>query len=189
MKGVLQVEEKSNDVSLDVGDIIWASRYKNAEEKARINRGHQRSPYVIIKKVEDVIYGLQCTSNPHQEIEWKILYYPLSKMDYQISRNSYVNCRFVERIDKNQLIAKIGKLSPKDLNKLRKYLYILKKSSFPFKPQIEDKYLSFTFEVGDIFLYQGNRYYIDAITKDYFITYLLRKKIRKDYNVFIGNAY
>ena len=44
------IEVKNNDLSfLNVGDIIWARRYKTEEEKNKIKIGHQESPYVVIK--------------------------------------------------------------------------------------------------------------------------------------------
>ena len=90
------IEVKDNDLSfLNVGDIIWAKRYKNDEEKSRIKMGHQESPYVIIKKSKGKVYALQFTSNPHWEIQWKMAYYPLGKLNYEMKKNSFINCMVV----------------------------------------------------------------------------------------------
>ena len=181
---------ENSDLSLlNIGDIILAKRYKTTEEKERISKGHLSGPYVIIKKDGGNVYGLQCTSNPHQEIKWHILYYPLNRIDYYIKKNTFVNCQKLYLLDYNQYIKKIGKLQESDLEGLKKYLYILKHSDFALKPDIEDKYLNFKLGVGDVISYLGNRYYIDEVNKNNYITYRLRDKLKKDYNVLINNTY
>jgi len=132
------IEVKDNDLSfLNVGDIIWARRYKNEEEKNRIKIGHQESPFVVIKKNRKKVYGLQCTSNPHQEIQWKMIYYPLGRFNYNMQKNSYINCIKEYELKEIQFVETIGYLSEYDLNQLKKQLYILINSEFKYKPNIE----------------------------------------------------
>ena len=184
------IEVKDNDLSfLNVGDIIWAKRYKNDEEKSRIKMGHQESPYVVIKKSKGKVYALQCTSNPHWELQWKIAYYPLGKLNYQMKKNSFINCMVVYELKEIQFVEMIGHLNDVDLNQLKKQLYILKNSDFKVKPDIEEKYLDFKIGIGDVILYNGNKYYIDSIKGRSYEVYRLKKHPKVSDRLLIGNTY
>ncbi len=184
------IEVKDNDLSfLNVGDIIWAKRYKNDEEKSRIKMGHQESPYVVIKKSKGKVYALQCTSNPHWEIQWKMAYYPLGKLNYQMKKNSFINCMVVYELKEIQFVEMIGHLNDVDLNQLKKQLYILKNSDFKVKPDIEEKYLDFKIGIGDVILYNGNKYYIDSIKGRSYEVYRLKKHPKVSDRLLIGNTY
>lgn len=184
------IEVKDNDLSfLNVGDIIWAKRYKNDEEKSRIKMGHQESPYVIIKKSKGKVYALQCTSNPHWEIQWKMAYYPLGKLNYEMKKNSFINCMVVYELKEIQFVEMIGHLNDVDLNQLKKQLYILKNSDFKVKPDIEEKYLDFKIGIGDVILYNGNKYYIDSIKGRSYEVYRLKKHPKVSDRLLIGNTY
>jgi len=128
IKKIIQV--KNNDLSfLNVGDIIWAKRYHSVEEQNKIKKGHQESPYVVIKKARNKVYAMPCTSNPHQEVKWKMLYYPLGKLNYNMNKNTYVNCIVVNELKKVQFVEVIGHLKDNDLNQLKKCMYIISKSN------------------------------------------------------------
>ena len=184
------IEIKDNDLSfLNVGDIIWAKRYKNDEEKSRIKMGHQESPYVVIKKSKGKVYALQCTSNPHWEIQWKMAYYPLGKLNYEMKKNSFINCMVVYELKEIQFVEMIGHLNDVDLNQLKKQLYILKNSDFKVKPDIEEKYLDFKIGIGDVILYNGNKYYIDSIKGRSYEVYRLKKHQKLSDRLLICNTY
>ena len=184
------IEVKDNDLSfLNVGDIIWARRYKTEEEKNKIKIGHQESPYVVIKKKKNKVYGLQCTSNPHQEVEWKMIYYPLGRLNYDMQKNSYINCLKEYELKEIQFVETIGKLNEYDLNQLKKQLYILINSQFLIKPSIEKKYLDYKIGIGDIILLNNYRYYIYSYDDKFLYTYRLRNRTRKNMNILINNTY
>lgn len=184
------IEVKNDDLSfLNVGDIIWAKRYKNDEEKNKLGIGHQESPFVIIKKNRKKVYGLQCTSNPHQEVSWKMLYYPLGRLNYEMPKNCYISCLKEYELKEIQFVETIGHLSEYDLNQLKKQLYILINSQFKYKPAIEKKYLDYKIGVGDIILQNENKYYIYSIDNRYFYTYQLKKYKKKNMNIMINNTY
>lgn len=184
------IEVKDNDLSfLNVGDIIWAKRYKNDEEKEKIKKGHQESPYVIIKKTRGEVYALQCTSNPHQEIKWKMVYYPLGRLNYNMRKSTYINCLVVHKLKEIQFVEVIGQLCEYDLNQLKKQLYIIINSSLKDKPNIEKKYLDFEVGVGDIILYKDTKYYINDIHNTNYEVYRLRKNIKKNKNILINNTF
>lgn len=184
------IRVRDSDLSfLNVGDIIWAKRYNTLEEKRRIKYGHQESPYVIIKKNKKGVFGLQCTSNSHQEVKWKMLYYPLGRLSYEMKKNSYINCLCLHELKEVQFVEMIGHLSDYDLNQLKKQLYILIHSDFKVKPRIEVKYLDFNIGVGDVLLYNNSRYYIYDVLDDSFCVYRLRKYSRRNNNILIDNTY
>ena len=184
------VEVKNNDLSfLNVGDIIWARRYKTPEEKNKIKMGHQESPYVIIKKNRNQVYALQCTSNPHPEIKWKMIYYPIGRFNYEMQKNSYINCLKEYELMEIQFVEIIGHLSEYDLNQLKKQLYILINSNYRNKPKIEKKYLDYKISIGDIIIQNDTKYYIYSIDEKYLYVYRLRKHIKKNMNILINNMY
>ena len=184
------VEVKNNDLSfLNVGDIIWARRYKTPEEKNKIKMGHQESPYVIIKKNRNQVYALQCTSNPHPEIKWKMIYYPIGRFNYEMQKNSYINCLKEYELMEIQFVEIIGHLSAYDLNQLKKQLYILINSNYRNKPKIEKKYLNYKISIGDIIIQNDTKYYIYSIDEKYLYVYRLRKHIKKNMNILINNMY
>ena len=175
--------------TFNVGDIIWAKRYKTQSEKERIKVGHQSSPYVIIKKKAGKIYALQSTSNPHLEVRWKMVYYPLGRLNYNLQKNSYLNCSREYEVEKEQILSKIGHLTDYDLNQIRKQIYILQKSDFSVKPNIEKKYLKYKVEAGDIILKGDKRYYIYFLDRKYFYCYRLRERIKINKNILIDSTY
>ncbi len=181
---------KNNDLSfLKVGDIVWAKRYNTEEEKEKIDKGHQESPFIIIKQTKDKTYALQCTSNPHTNIKWKNLFYPLNRLTYNFEKNSYINISFIYELTDIKYVKKLGTLTDYDLNKVIKYLYIVKNSEFKNKPDIEIKHLKFIYEVGDIISIDGDKYYIYDINLPYFMTYKLNKKNRLKNRILINNEF
>ena len=88
-----------------------------------------------------------------------------------------------------QFVEMIGHLNDVDLNQLKKQLYIFKNSGFKVKPDIEEKYLDFKIGVGDVILYNGNKYYIDSIKGRSYEVYRLKKHPKVSDRLLIGNTY
>lgn len=184
------IETNNNELSfLSVGDIVWAKRYKNDDQKEKIEKGHQESPYVIIKKTKDKVYGLLCTSNPHQEVKWKMLYYHLGRLNYGMKKSSFIFCSKVYHLEVSQIIEIKGSLNEYDLNQLKKQLYIIINSNFRTKPKIERQYLDFTISIGDVISKNDNRYYIYAYDSVYFYVNKLRKGTKINRSILINNTY
>lgn len=118
-----------------------------------------------------------------------MIYYPLGRLNYDFNKNTYINCTAVVELKKIQFVEMIGRLSLYDLNQLKKQLYILKNSTFPIRPNIEDRYLNYNFTVGDIILFNGNKYYINKITSKEYETYRLRQHLKKGKTILINNTY
>ena len=172
-----------------MGDIIWAKRYLTLVEKKKIKKGHQESPYVIIKKASKKVYGLQCTSNPHEEIEWKMAYFPIGRFNYNIPKNTYMNCTKIYELKEIQFVEIIGHLKDNDLNSLKKQLYILLNSQFKLKLNIEKKYLDYKIGVGDIILQNERKYYVHSLDNKYFYGYPLRTILNNHNSILINNTY
>ena len=185
-----EIEIENKDLSfLKVGDIIWARRYRTDEQKEKIEKGHQESPYVVIKKKSGNVYGLLCTSNPHGEVKWKMLYYPLGRLNYDMKKSSFIYCAKVYRLEPSQIIGIIGHLSKYDFNQLKKQLYILINSNYRTKPKIERKYLDFKVGLGDVLLKNKEKYYIYAFDSRYFYVNKLRKNPKTNEGILINNTY
>lgn len=144
---------------------------------------------MVIKKKAGKIYALQSTSNPHLEVQWKMVYYPLGRLNYNLQKNSYLNCSREYEVEKEQILSKIGHLTDYDLNQIRKQIYILQKSDFSVKPNIEKKYLKYKVEAGDIILKGDKRYYIYFLDRKYFYCYRLRERVKINKNILIDNTY
>ena len=153
---------------LQVGDIIWAKRYKNEEERESIKAGHRESPYVIIKKTLTKIYALQCTSNPH--IKNKRFYYPLEKYSYKLNKTSYINLTTCDILTNKQYIKTVSKIKDDDLIKLKKLIVGLLNDKKEIS-NLNYKDLKYTIDVGDIVLYSNNKYYVYDIENNYLHLY------------------
>ena len=101
----VQVEENTFS-SLNVGDIIWARRYTNEEEKNKLEPGHFESPFIIIKKTKQKLYGVLCTSKAHKDCRIKHWYYPLGRFTSHLSKNTFVSLRSIGILEDKQFIRK-----------------------------------------------------------------------------------
>lgn len=149
--------------------------------------GHQECPFVVIKKNKNKVFALQCTSNPHKEMYYRLLYYPLGRLHYNLDKNTYVSCFTIYELDKIQYVQKLGHLSNYDLNQLKKQLYIVKNNNLSKQIIIEDEYLDFIIGIGDIIVKDNEKYYIYSTDKKYFYTYKLRKRLKKNYSFLIND--
>ena len=169
---------------LDAGDIIWAKRYQNEEEKAKIKIGHQEGPYIVFKKTFFNVYGLFCTS----KYSSSNLYYELAKEKYDFSKNSYIRLNDLTKLTKFQFIKKISKLEENDLNNLRKKVYCFWKYKYKQQNKIINK-LKFYFTVGDIVIYQNNLYYIFDMDKEFYYGYRIHIKLNCKEPIIINDTY
>lgn len=174
---------------LDVGDIVLARRYQTDDEKNKIKEGHRESPFVIISKEKGKTIALQCTSNPHINIKWKNILYPLNRLTYNLNKNCYVNTTYVTELKNIQYIKKLNHLKSYDMNKIFKSLYIVMNSKFKYKPKFQLKKIKFNYEVGDIILYDNQKYYIDKIDNKNYLTFKVNNKNKIKNRILINNTY
>lgn len=180
------IEDFSN---ISVGDIIWAKRYGDETEKKNIKKGHEKSPFVIIKKTKYRIYALMCTTNPHTNIKWNKLFYMLNRLTYNFKKNCYVNTGYVYLIDKNKYIRTIGHLNNEDQNNLNKYLHIVKNSTLGNRLNINLRGIDFNIGKGDIIVFDNKKYLIYDINNGKYKCYSLNKKKPQRNVILINNTY
>lgn len=173
---------------LKVGDMIWAKRYNSYVEKKTIPYGHEEGPFVIIKINKDNNTCLFATSNPHKEMEWNMIFYRVGRLKYGFKKNSYVNCAYDKTLTEDQYIGKITSLDDEDMEKIKKQIYVLKKSKFSNKPRIPDKDLKFKIGKGDIVLFEDKKYYIFNEDKKSFHCYELLTTEKKK-GILINNTF
>ena len=171
---------------LKVGDIILARRYHNEEEKNKLGKNHQVSPFVIIKKSFFKVYALQCTTNGHQNLSNSHLYFFLGKLKYQLDKNCYVNNYESYVINKEQFIKKLSHLTKDDLNKLMKNNYLVSKyKNTKIAKNIKHH---FTYDIGDVISYQNNKYYVYDTDKQYLSLIKLSLKPKARNKITINNT-
>ena len=165
-------EEKSDLDYLDVGDVIWAKRYKTENEKNKIAIGHQTGPYIIIKKTNDKIYGIYCSSNP--EIIDPIIKRKLNKLDYTAEKDNFIWINFIEEITTNTYLKTIGKIDNNSLDLINKYIYIGLIHNKTIKNyKYEDIKINYT--IGDIIIFNNIKYYIYKLDNNNYYCYQLNK--------------
>ena len=61
-----QIIDNIKDIyeQISVGDIIWAKRYNNEEEKELIPEGHREGPFIVLAKQDEKLFCAQGTSLP-----------------------------------------------------------------------------------------------------------------------------
>lgn len=184
------IKIKNNDLSfLSVGDIIWAKRYENEEEKNKIPIGHREGPYVIIKQTKNKTYGLQCTSNPHQNVKWKHVFYAIGRLSYEFNKNSYICTGKLYELNDSKYIKVMNHLSDKDLNNLYKSLYIVLHSAHKYKSNLKDSDIKFNFDIGDIIKYENMRYLIYDLNNKNYYCYGICNKNKEKNKILINNTY
>ena len=155
--------------SLNIKDIILAKRYSTEEDKEKIEEGHQVGPYIVIYKKRKKVYGLECTSSDATSPPLLILKYK-RKNDYSLDKDGYILMNKIVLLNNSRYINKIGSIDDDDLERIYKYIYLIKKRYELYKGLSKRK-LQFSFNVGDIILYKKKEYYINKIDNDYYYTY------------------
>ncbi len=172
IKKILKLKSKEknklNIKTLKVGDIIWAKRYTNEEDKNLIEKGHQIGPFIVLKTTdEDVLCSVGTSTIPKEE--YNNIYININNDN--LYKTTYFRLKDFVSIDDNTFIRKIASITDSELNKLlSKIKYVNKKSI------VED--LNFQLQVGDIIDYK-NIYYIILDKEDNNIFCL---PIKKRYN-------
>ena len=166
----LKEENKSNIKTLKVGDIIWAKRYADEEEKNLIEKGHQMGPFIVLKTMDDNVLCSAGKSTLPKE-EYSNMYININNSN--LYKKTYFKLKDFVSINDNTFIRKIGSITDNELNKLFSKIKYLNKRSI-----VND--LNFPLQVGDIINYK-NIYYIILDKEDSNIFCLpIKKKYNKE---------
>ena len=181
----ITIPEKNEIDFLELGDITWAKRYKTEEEKSKIKEGHEIGPYIIIKKDNNKIYGIYCSSN--SIITNPIIKRKLNKLDYTKNKDNYIWINNIDEITEDTFLNKIGKIDDQTLDLINKYIYIGIKHNYEIKNYTLEE-VNFNYSIGDIIIYKNNKYYIHKIDNNNFYCYKLNKNnIQKNITIYKKN--
>ena len=102
--------------NIQFGDIIWAKRYTNDEEKQRIPKGHQEGPFLVLGKCPK---GLICSpglgTTPKEKHINKFV--EINQNGYTLTKNTYFKTLNFELLDDLGYIKTLDSLNKNDLSK------------------------------------------------------------------------
>lgn len=148
---------------LKPGDIIYARRYNNEEEKKNITEGHENCWYIIVDIKDNKLYCFEETSSSKVKKQSRKSYYTEFK-------GSFYNIKTIQELSVERVIAKYGKISEKKLEFLRNKYNVINNI---------DKEL-FKFQIGDIIYNKGLFLIIDIIeNEDAFICLRVNGSVEK----------
>ena len=148
--------------NINVGDIIWAKRYSNEEEKNNIPEGHREGPFIVIAKTEKGIIGAQGTSLEHDD---DFIYFEIDKVDYNLYKDTHFRLHNFKTIDENSFIKVLGHLNYDDEERLYKQLKIIYKKLIK---EMDSKEFKLPYQIGDVVIYRDRQFIIIDIDNDEF---------------------
>ncbi len=159
--------QKKDDLSdYKFGDIIWARRYSNEEEKATIPKGHREGPYIVVESNNDYLICLYSTGTEPKvkSSEYRIL--TLSEANYHdvLTKETYVQVAISRQITNEEITSYLGSLISKDKTLLRKKIGICKDEGLYVEAEPSCPYISL--EQGDIFAIDKEQYLILSSSKE-----------------------
>ncbi|MDO4963451.1 MAG: hypothetical protein Q4E75_05115 [bacterium] len=139
--------------SVQIGDIIWAKRYSNSREKAKIPEGHLEGPFIVIDKSKDKLMCLQGSSvEPDSKVE-EFKYF-ISNRKHSLLKNTYFTCDKIKFVDDDSFISILSYLEKGELEELTKKIKTLN-NDYNIKNKARLK-----FQIGDILKIDDNIYLI-----------------------------
>lgn len=152
---------------IEIGDIIWAKRYKNEEEKEKILEGHREGPFIVLQKEEEKLICSKGTS-VIQDDEFYNIYFYLYSENTNLIKDTYFQLNEPYFIDNYSLIKIIGKLNIQDKEQLFRKIK---------KSHIKIPSLNLPIQTGDIVnVYNKNFIVIDCINN-----YILCLPLKSNY--------
>ena len=149
---------------IEIGDIIWAKRYKTEEEKKAIPKKHKEGPFVVVDKCQSGVvccYGTSIYPENHQS-----KYFELDNGDYNLKKKTFFRLHNLYIIDDKSFVKKLDKLTENDMKKLLKQLKVNHGNYYKINKKNHQIYIPF--EIGDLINYNVNYLIIDII-KDKFL--------------------
>jgi len=122
------IEEKADQKieTIEVGDIIWAKRYKNEKDMEKILEGHREGPYIVLKKDIENLICSQGTSVTQSEDDYEV-YFNLNNEGYSLTKETFFKLYRMDFINNYQVIKVLDKLNEKDKNILFRQIKLLHK--------------------------------------------------------------
>lgn len=136
--------------TISFGDIIYAERFENVEQRMQVEVGHTKGPFVVLGRKDDKIIGAYCSSN-RERCDMMIgeEYHLFNRR----KTRSYLSLSKTRTISYDMYTGKADvSLSNKDKKKIQKYIELNNKKKY--KEHGKDKTLTkefdVEFEIGDI---------------------------------------
>ena len=138
---------------IEFGDIIWAKRYYNDEERELIPEGHEEGPFLVAKKEDGKLYCFYGTSTFNEND----MFISLNNLEYNLTKETYFKLHKMDVIDKFTFVKKLNPITDSDKDKLyRKIKY--------FHRVYHDKNKIINIELprqcGDIVLHDNKKYIV-----------------------------
>lgn len=158
----IEIQENPVDIKniieqVNIGDIIWAKRYKDEKEKESIPEGHKEGPYIVLNKIEGQLICSKGTSSENHEKRIND-YFDLDNTKYNLPKKTYFRFFQLEKIDSIRFIRVLDSLKEDDLENV----FRLFKRKYKYKtPEI--KYL---LQCGDIIMNNNINYLIIDILEN-----------------------
>lgn len=165
--------------NLVVGDIIWAKRYSNEEEKNDIPEGHRVGPFIVIAKTPNGIYASQGTSVDHDE-ENDFVYFEIDKKDYNLYKDTHFRLKLFKIIDNESFVKYLGHLNDIDEQRLFKQL---KKIYGRVIGEINFKEFVLPLQIGDVIIYKDRQFIILDINEELIILDINNIKLKEKLDV------
>jgi len=163
-----------SDREIKVGDIIWAKRYNNEEEKEFIPLGHREGPFIVLKKRnKDLICSFGTSVDPAKYNREN--YFTLDAVkDYNIHKVTYFNYNKVQTINNYSFIRQIDELKVVDKERLFKDIKLANREYYANNRRVD---LNLPLSNGDIINVNEINYIVIDITE----TSMVCMPIYKDY--------
>jgi len=164
------VEEIDLFSKIELGDIIWAKRYKNSKEMNLIPEGHREGSFIVLAVQNDCLLCSQGTSKT-PSIEKLDTFFQCILTKDDLDRKIYYRLRDLKKLTKTQVIDIMGKLSSNDIENLCRNIKT-KKHCNVINGKLQDFKLHL--QLGDIIFYKGNNYLVLDIQETNVVSVLIK---------------
>jgi hypothetical protein len=182
----VNVDYKELYAQIEIGDIIWAKRYKNETQMESISLGHREGPFIVINKLDEVLICAQGTSVPPHK-QYYDNYFYLNNQGYNLTKETYFKLHRMDFINDYSLIRIVDKLKEKDKNSLFRQIKSLHKIYYTENSQMIR--LNLPIQIGDIVSYTNNNFIVLDINDNNVICGPLKNNIdyKKKLNINSNN--
>ncbi|MBE6140432.1 MAG: hypothetical protein E7172_02725 [Firmicutes bacterium] len=156
------MEIENNDIeNVEIGDIIWAKRYKNHQPEPK--KSHSKGPYIVVSKCAN---GLICSfgTSVIPDEKYENLFYKVSQNNYPLTKDTYFRLTYLHVIDNFRFIKLMSSFDKQDLADLLIKLKIHGHLFYQINSQ--KHYLDLYLQNGDIIIYKNNEYIVLNITSN-----------------------
>lgn len=170
------IEKKEEQLleTIEVGDIIWAKRYKNKTDMEKIPEGHREGPYIVLNKDMDNLICTQGTSVTPPEDDYDA-YFNLNNEGYSLTKKTFFKLYKMDFISNYQVVKVLDKLNKKDKDALFRQIKLLHKVYYTKEGYFIK--LDLPIQVGDIISQNNKKFIVIDISDNKIICLNLNNEI------------